>query len=79
MNLYKVNMSYNLPYESEVMVMAEDPDGAAEMVKLACSADEMPPETDFKITSCELIEENISVDESEVAESYRQTNKRTLN
>jgi hypothetical protein len=72
-------MSYNLPYESEVMVMADDPDGAAEMVKLAVNADEMPSETNFKITSCELIEENVDVDDSEVAESYRQTNKRTLN
>lgn len=79
MNLYKVNMNYNLPYESEVMVMANDPDSAAEMVRLAVNADEMPEGTNFKITSCELIEENIDVDDSEVAESYRQTNKRTLN
>lgn len=61
------------------MVMADDPDGAAEMVKLAVNADEMPEGTNFQITSCELVEENISVDDSEVAESYRQTNKRTLN
>lgn len=79
MNLYKVNMTYNLPYESEVMVMANDPDGAAEMVKVAVNSDEMPPETNFQIVSCELIEENVDVDENEVAESYRQTSRKVLN
>lgn len=72
-------MNYNLPYEAEVMVMANDPDSAAEMVKLAVNSDEMPEGTNFKIVSCELIEEGIDVEDSEVAESYRQTNRKTLN
>lgn len=78
-NLYKVNCTYNLPYESEVAVLAENPEQAVHRVRTAVDADNMDPEMKFEIHSCELVEENVEVNEEEVHEDYKAYDKRILN
>lgn len=67
------------PTVVEVAVMGGTPEHAVERLKSAIDAENMPAEVDFKIASCELIEENVAVDENEIEELYATTDKRVLN
>lgn len=79
MNLYKITFTYLSPQIAEVAILATSPEEADHRLKTAIGYDEAPDEMQFKITSCELLEENVDADPEEVSQEYKAIDTRTLN
>lgn len=80
MNLYRLTFTYKEPRVAEVAILAKSPEEADHRLKLAIGYDDSPTEMEFRVTSCELIEENVEVtDENEVEDEYKELDTRVLN
>lgn len=80
MNLYKVTFTYLSPQIAEVAILAKSPEEADHRLKAAIGYDEAPDEMKFRITSCELLEENVpEANDEEIEEEYKALDTRTLN
>lgn len=80
MNLYKLTFSYMSPQIAEVQILAKSPEEADYRLKTAIGFDEAPKEIMFKISSCELLMEDVpEADDDQISEDYKAIDTRTLN
>jgi hypothetical protein len=68
------------PQVAEVGILAKSPEEADHRLKTAIGFDEAPNEIQFKIISCELLQEDVpDADDEQIAEDYKAIDTRTLN